>query len=752
VLNTGATFFASFYDEVLSLCSELGVPLVRPRIHPSRAGRLREMATPGGRIPFRPSSPAGFLRFPGVPAGQKLRVLAALLRLLPERGLHVADPRSLVHLDGEDAETWARRELGDEATDYLVRPAFEPFFYIEAGRVSAATVRALIRHALDWSAITPAAGMGSFCEAMATRLDVRTSTPVRGIGRTARGWRVEHDGGQLDVDAVILATPAPDALALDAPIAADDARDLASIEYEACTCVFLGYDSPPRLPSPSTTVGGPGRHALVGLTALGAGGTPGLVAAGREVVAILAMGWRSRELHGLADGEVVRELVEDARGLGVELPAPSWSLVFARRRATVVPPPGMLRRVLAFDERPRTGLHFAGDWLAGLSTVEGAVRTGLSAARRVTRELGGAGRRPAPARTAPGAGDVDLDRFAASFRRDVQPVALDLLGVEPPRALTPARRWVLAPVLHTLALRRNLFRAAFAVESGHAVGDRPAGLTAAAAAEAGWTAVLVADDLLDRSVEREGHPAAHEVYGAVHSLVSVAATLWSLTFSVLRRTSLDRATRLEMVRLGALVTVRSLASQLPHARPCGLQPYFAHARAVNSVFRFALLAPLGRRDPEAAGALRRYADALAVNGKLRNDLLDYCGGSSESDTTFGDFERRTPTFPIWVLLEQRLDPRERSRVRGHFGLGGADGGLALDELRSLFARHGTFERCLEIMRLGAEEAERATDAASERLGRVRLVELMSGWNRHVVSVAEERVRAGFDRREPIDIH
>lgn len=716
------------------------MPLARARIHPSRAGHRREMVTPHGRIPFRPSSPVGFLRFPPVPAAQKLRVLAALLRLLPERGLHVADPRSQLHLDGEDAERWARRELGDEACDYLVRTAYEPFFYIEAARVSAATVRALIRHSLDWSAVTPAAGMGSFCDALAARLDVRTSAPVRRVARTARGWRLEYDGGELDAGAVIVAAPAPDALALDAPIAAADARDLAAIDYEACTSVFLGYDEPPRLASPSTTVGGPGRHALVGLTALAAGGTPGLIAPGRDVVAVLAMGWRSRELHGRADGEVVRALMEDARELGVDLPTPAWSLVFARRLATVVTSPGLLARVVAFDDRPRAGLHYAGDWLAGLSTVEGAVRSGLRAAGRVARELGTP--RVAPRRDRAGPA-VDLDEFAAVFRREVHPVVLDLLGVARERTLTPARRAVLAPVLDTLGLRRNLFRAAFAVAAGDAAGAREAGLTAAAAAEAGWTAVLVADDLVDRSAEREGHTAAHEVYGAVHSLGAVAATLASLTFAVLRRASLDRATRLEMVRQGTVVAVRSLASQLPVRRPRGLDAYFAHARAVNSVFGFALCAPLGTGHTEAAAALRRYADALAVNGKLRNDLLDYCGGSSESDTVFGDFERRIPTFPIWVLLGQPLSAAERARVHAHFGTGEGAGELALEELQSLFARHGTFDRCLEIMRRHAEEADRATAAAAERLGDVPLMDLMRHWNRHVLSVTEERSRAGF---------
>jgi predicted NAD/FAD-dependent oxidoreductase len=49
--------------------------------------------------------------------------------------------------------------------------------------------------------------------------------------------------------------------------------------------------------------------------------------------------------------------------------------------------------------RPRRGVQLAGDWLAGCSTVEGAVRTGLHAADAVAADLAqvrehGVGRRP----------------------------------------------------------------------------------------------------------------------------------------------------------------------------------------------------------------------------------------------------------------------------------------------------------------------------------------------------------------------
>jgi oxygen-dependent protoporphyrinogen oxidase len=385
-LNTGAAFLASFYDETLALCRDLGVAVIEPAIHPSRGRRKRHMVTPQGRLPFGPSDPIAFLRFPAVPMVQKLRVLRTVLRLAAGPKLHIAEPATLAARDGESATAWARRTLGEEATDYLIRPAIEPFFYMQAEDVSAAIAQALLRHAIRWRLCTPRDGMSALCEALAARLDVRTGTRATRVSADGDGFLVDTTAGPLQASAVVLAGQTVDMLPLGAPLAPADAADLAAVDYEASIVVFLGYSHAIDLPVPSLTVGGPGVHALVGLTALRHGGPPGFVAQGTEIVAVLTMGLRSRELMSAADADVVRAVLADVEALGTRLPPPDWTLLFRRPHATVVPRPGLLRRLAAARGRARHGVHLAGDWLAGSSTIEGAVRSGLLAAEAVCRE------------------------------------------------------------------------------------------------------------------------------------------------------------------------------------------------------------------------------------------------------------------------------------------------------------------------------------------------------------------------------
>jgi protoporphyrinogen/coproporphyrinogen III oxidase len=347
------------------------------------------MVTPLGRLPYAPSRLIAYLRFPPVGMRQKARLLAVLGKIARERQLHIAEPSSLAAFDHEDAVRWARREIGEEACNYLVRPAIEPFFYTHASEVSAGVARALLRHALSWRLMTPRDGTDALAKLLAARLDVRLSCRAFGLERAGGGVVVHHHGGSTRADAVIVAVPPRGALNLSPPVPECDLLDLRQAQrFEACLALFLGYRRPVQLPSPSTTVGGPGPHRLVGLTALSSGGAPGFVPPGREVLSILAMGRRSRALL-FEDRKVMQQaLVGDVkRDLGLDLPAPDWTHIACRDAATVVPTPGSLRRAAAFSRRRRTGVHFAGDWLSGASTIEGAVRTGRRAAADVADDL-----------------------------------------------------------------------------------------------------------------------------------------------------------------------------------------------------------------------------------------------------------------------------------------------------------------------------------------------------------------------------
>ena len=386
-LNTGAAFFTSFYDETLALCRELGVPLVQPKVHPSLSYERRSIATPSGAYPYGPGTLAGFLAFPLVSPANKLRFLCTMVGLLFGGRTHIAEPRSMVHLDSTDVRSWAEPRVGTDAYDYFVKPTVEPFFYMSAEEVSSAVAITLLRHAIRWRLWTPGNGMGAFCDAMASRLDVRLSHDVIGVDESRDSVRVHTNECSLRADAVVLALPPHAVLRLTGPISPQDRRILEDIEYEASIALFLGYDRRLGMRPPSVMSGGPRRQALVGVTSLGDAGVPDLVPDGKDVVVVLAMGWRSRELLGRPQTEIVDELLGEVANLGLRLPAPEWRHVVARRHATVVPRPGYFRDIVAFADRRRARIHFAGDWLAGSSTVEGAVRSGNAAARAVLQDF-----------------------------------------------------------------------------------------------------------------------------------------------------------------------------------------------------------------------------------------------------------------------------------------------------------------------------------------------------------------------------
>jgi oxygen-dependent protoporphyrinogen oxidase len=71
--------------------------------------------------------------------------------------------------------------------------------------------------------------------------DIRTETPVLGLTRAADRWQVRTDGGTLDADAVVLATPAWSASALLASVSPAAAAELGRVEYASMALVTMAF-------------------------------------------------------------------------------------------------------------------------------------------------------------------------------------------------------------------------------------------------------------------------------------------------------------------------------------------------------------------------------------------------------------------------------------------------------------------------------------------------------------------------------
>ncbi|MQW74743.1 protoporphyrinogen oxidase [Nocardioides sp. dk4132] len=154
------------------------------------------------------------------------------------------------------------RRLGEEVVDRLVEPLLGGVYAGHARLLSArAAVPQLLALAqrgslVELGAALPSSGdgpvfaglpggMGRLPETLAASLDVRLSTTVRALERTGTGLRLVTGPTTapvaLDVDAVVLATPAAPTARLLADLAPAAAADLAGIEYASMAVVSLAF-------------------------------------------------------------------------------------------------------------------------------------------------------------------------------------------------------------------------------------------------------------------------------------------------------------------------------------------------------------------------------------------------------------------------------------------------------------------------------------------------------------------------------
>jgi len=98
-------------------------------------------------------------------------------------------------------------------------------------------------------------GYTTLVDALAVTAEVRLSTTVRAVARRPGGWRLHLGPAQdvLDVDAVVLAVPAPAAARLLADVAPAAARAAGEIELASSVVVALAYREADAAALPATS-------------------------------------------------------------------------------------------------------------------------------------------------------------------------------------------------------------------------------------------------------------------------------------------------------------------------------------------------------------------------------------------------------------------------------------------------------------------------------------------------------------------
>ena len=265
-LEVGADTLVTQKPAAVALCRRLGLggELV---FHDARSTathvlkRGRTMAIPEGTNLLAPDAWGPLLR-------SRLLSWRGVLRLaLEPRVAAVRDPEH-----DESLASFVRRRFGREVLHAFAEPVLASLFLADAERLSVRLTmprlleaealhgsvrRALARAAPDGEARTgrPHAGSGGFASlqgglgALPQRLasllpqgSIRVGARVERVVRTGAGFLLELPAGErLEVDAVVLACPAPEAASLVRDLDPGLAGDLATLEYTSCATVHLVY-------------------------------------------------------------------------------------------------------------------------------------------------------------------------------------------------------------------------------------------------------------------------------------------------------------------------------------------------------------------------------------------------------------------------------------------------------------------------------------------------------------------------------
>jgi len=206
----------------------------------------------------------------------------------------------------------------------------------------------------------------------------RPGARVQQLHRLAEGWQVRTDEGQDDVQGVVLACSANEAGRLLAPHAPDWAETAQALRYEPIVTVWLRNPAHRAWPEPMLALQADAQAPAQFGFDLGALGGPA------NTLALVISGAAPWVAQGLPTtvAAVRRQLAQAFAGRSefdwddaqVELVA-----VRAEKRATFACTPALQRP----SADPLPGLRVAGDHVAGPypATLEGAVRSGLAAAR-----------------------------------------------------------------------------------------------------------------------------------------------------------------------------------------------------------------------------------------------------------------------------------------------------------------------------------------------------------------------------------
>jgi oxygen-dependent protoporphyrinogen oxidase len=326
---------------------------------------------------------------------------------LAESGIAEVSPR-VVPVPDEDVSvaSFVSERLGRDVLDRLVEPLLGGVY---AGHTDSLSLRATTPQIAalgpDLLAGATAAraaaeqtgpvfaglvgGVGQLPAAVAAnlRIDVRLDSTVRAITRTADGWRLSvgptTDVDHLDVDAVVVAAPAPAAARLIAEDAPDAAFALAAIEYASMAIVTYVFDEPPAFDGSGFLVP-PVDHTFIKAATVSSNKWEWVAETGRSVIRASVGRAGEATLLQHDDGDIAARALADLRAALGGLPEPlDWVV---QRWGGGLPQydVGHLDRVAIVERSVAAvpGLELCGAAYNGVG-IPAVIASGRAAARRI---------------------------------------------------------------------------------------------------------------------------------------------------------------------------------------------------------------------------------------------------------------------------------------------------------------------------------------------------------------------------------
>jgi oxygen-dependent protoporphyrinogen oxidase len=394
ILDLGAQFFTRYYETTFDVCRQVGLAedLVDYHLRAAawRDGRMYPLELSGDpRVTWRSREYQ--------PGGMRVRAqLARLMLFMFSRRKDLAFPgfEDVADLDGCSLAEFAGRYSRGEVLEYFLQPAASSLSCATPEEMSAADGLSLTWHIMSGVFKRFAAlrrGVGSLADALALECgdSIRTATPARRIVIERGAVRgVEADGGFMEADAVVCATTATAALGL-MPGLPDSLRlPLEKVRYSSCCHVMFGIEN--RIaPEGTYAVSVPrASGSPVVCVGLDSAKSPMYAPDGCEMAHCFTFGPAASELNAMSDLQIASRLEGEMHRFFPDFPrSQAFCEIYRWDEALCSYPPGMytaIGRMARDNYSDVRGLYLCGEHMRMPGTVEGALRSGVAAARALT--------------------------------------------------------------------------------------------------------------------------------------------------------------------------------------------------------------------------------------------------------------------------------------------------------------------------------------------------------------------------------